>query len=76
MAIDDSAYEADHFGCKPGELLDRFVLLELLRGVNDEEAQRRVRAWLATTHVANTPKMLGCRILRDSPNLWSRILKQ
>lgn len=55
LAIDDSVYGAYLFGCKPGEPLDRVVLLESLQGVDAEETQRRVRAWLATTHEANTP---------------------
>ena len=55
MAIDDSVHGAYHFGRKPGELLDHFVLLDSSRGISDEQAQRRVRDWLTGIHEDGTP---------------------
>ncbi|MDF3883061.1 HAD domain-containing protein [Cupriavidus basilensis] len=47
LAVDDSVHGAYKFGREPGELLHHFVLLDAERGISDEQAQRRVRAWLA-----------------------------
>ncbi|WP_425218997.1 HAD domain-containing protein [Ralstonia solanacearum] len=49
LAIDDSVHGAYKFGQEPGELLHHFVLLDADRGINDEQAQERIRSWLAGT---------------------------
>jgi hypothetical protein len=50
LAIDDSVYGACHFGREPGELVQNFLLLESKRGISDEAAQQRIRAWLNELH--------------------------
>jgi len=50
LAIDDSVYGADHFGQEPGELVRNFVLLDSMRGIGDEGAQKRIRKWLTEVH--------------------------
>ncbi|MGA7779103.1 MAG: HAD domain-containing protein [Paraburkholderia sp.] len=49
LAIDDSVFDAFHFGREPGELVKNFLLLDSASGITDEEAQRRIREWLAET---------------------------
>ncbi|MGN8064534.1 HAD domain-containing protein [Ralstonia sp. 22111] len=50
LAIDDSVRGAHQFGREPGELVDHFLLLDPARGINDADAQRRIRDWLASIH--------------------------
>ena len=47
LAVDDSVHGAYKFGREPGELLHHFVLLDAERGISDEQAQQRIRSWLA-----------------------------
>lgn len=47
LAVDDSVHGVYKFGREPGELLHHFVLLDAERGISDEQAQRRIRSWLA-----------------------------
>lgn len=46
LAIDDSVYGAYHFGRKPGELLEHFLLLDAARGISDIGARQHIREWL------------------------------
>lgn len=46
LAIDDSVYGAYNFG-SDDELVEHFLLLDSKRGISDEKAQERIRAWLA-----------------------------
>jgi hypothetical protein len=50
LAIDDAVFGAERFGREPGELIEHFLLLDPTRGIGDENAQQRIRQWLAGVH--------------------------
>ena len=57
LAIDDAVFGAERFGREPGELVDHFLLLDPMRGINDESALQRIREWL----IECTPNKLSRR---------------
>ncbi|WP_231949997.1 HAD domain-containing protein [Paraburkholderia caribensis] len=46
LAIDDAVFGAERFGRERGELVDHFLLLDPMRGINNESVLQRIRTWL------------------------------
>ncbi|CAD6529263.1 hypothetical protein LMG27952_02280 [Paraburkholderia hiiakae] len=57
LAIDDAVFGAERFGQEPGELVGHFLLLDPTRGISDENAQQRIRQWLADVHHKHIARM-------------------
>ncbi|WP_429356473.1 HAD domain-containing protein [Paraburkholderia sp. 32] len=50
LAVDDAVFGAERFGREPGELVERFLLLDSSKGISDGAALSRIAQWLAAVH--------------------------